>query len=61
VDPSTRSAILAVAIAFCAIFTFMTLAVAFQSSFDILSLAALIIIAMIGGGLIGALRNPPDD
>jgi hypothetical protein len=61
VDPSTRSAILAGAIGFCAFFLFMTVAVAFQSSFDIFTIAALVIVLLIGSGLIGAMRNPPDD
>jgi hypothetical protein len=60
-DPSTRSAVLGAAILFCVIFLFMTLAVAFQTSFDLFSLAALVIIGMIAGGLIGAIRNPPED
>jgi hypothetical protein len=61
VDPTSRSAVLAAAIFFCVIFLFMTLAVAAQSSFDIFTLAAVIIIAMIAAGLFGAMRNPPDD
>ena len=48
-------------VGFCVFFLFMTLAVAFQSSFDVITIAALLIVAMIGFGLLGAMRNPPDD
>ena len=58
-DPSTRSAILAIGLGFCGVFTYMTIAVAFDSGFDILTLTALIIVGMIAAGLIGAIRNPP--
>jgi hypothetical protein len=59
--PETRTAILAVGLGFCVIFTYMTFAVAADSGFDILSLSALLIVALILIGLIGAIRNPPDD
>jgi small neutral amino acid transporter SnatA (MarC family) len=61
VDPSTRTAIVAGAVSFVVFFLFMTVAVAFQTSFDLFTIAALLIVALIGAGLIGALRNPPDD
>ena len=60
-DPSMRTAILAGGLGFCLFFVFMTIAVAFDSNFDIFTLVALGIIAMIVLGLIGAIRNPPDD
>jgi hypothetical protein len=56
-----RTAALSVGLAFCLIFAFMTVAVAFDSTFDIFSLVALIIVGMIATGLIGAIRNPPED
>jgi hypothetical protein len=61
VDPSMRTAILAGGIAFCAFFVFMTFAVAFDSSFDLFTLISLGVIGLIALGLIGAIRNPPDD
>lgn len=60
-DPGMRTAILAGGLGFCLFFVFMTIAVAFDSSFDIFSVVSLVIIGMIVLGLIGAIRNPPDD
>jgi hypothetical protein len=60
-DPGMRSAILAGGLAFCAFFVFMTFAVAFDSSFDLFTVASLLVIGLILVGLIGAMRNPPDD
>jgi hypothetical protein len=61
VDPSMRTAILAGGLVFCVFFVFMTIAVAFDSSFDVFTLASLGVIGLIVLGLIGAIRNPPDD
>jgi hypothetical protein len=61
VDPEIRTAILAVGLGFCAIFTYMTFAVAFDSGFDVFTLAALLIVGLIFVGLVGAIRNPPND
>ena len=56
-----RSAFLLVALAFCLLFGGMTAAVAAQSGVDIFTAVSFLIVAMIGIGVIGALRNPPDD
>ncbi|MGH2924610.1 MAG: hypothetical protein ACRDK1_01415 [Solirubrobacterales bacterium] len=56
-----RSAFLVGALIFCLGFGGMTAAVAAQSGFDIFTLIAFGIVAMILIGLFGALRNPPDD
>jgi hypothetical protein len=56
-----RSAFLLVGLAFCLVFGGMTAAVAAQSGVDIFTVVSFLIVAMIGIGLIGALRNPPDD
>jgi hypothetical protein len=56
-----RSAFLLVALAFCLLFGGMTAAVAAQSGVDIFTVVSFLIVAMIGIGVIGALRNPPDD
>jgi hypothetical protein len=56
-----RSAFLLVALAFCLVFGGMTAAVAAQSGVDIFTVVSFLIVAMIGIGVIGALRNPPDD
>jgi hypothetical protein len=60
-DPDLRTALLAIAVVFCGAFAAMTLAVAADSGFDIFTVVSLSIVAMIGIGLIGAIRNPPDE
>ncbi|MDP9227903.1 MAG: hypothetical protein M3M99_02485 [Actinomycetota bacterium] len=57
----TRGALLACGIAFCGLFAAVTIMVALDSGFDILTVLSLLIVAMIGSGLIGAIRNPPRD
>jgi hypothetical protein len=59
--PEVRTALLLVGIVFCLGFTAMTLAAAAESGFGILTLLSLGIVALIGVGLIGAIRNPPDE
>jgi hypothetical protein len=71
VDPTLRTTLLALGIAFCAIFGGLTLFAAVKLGFglstygDLLGLGflliSLLVIAMIGGGLAGAIRNPPPD
>ncbi len=60
-DPGIRSAILGFGIAFCALFALMTISVAVESGFSILTIVSLLIVGMIATGLIGAIRNPPPD
>jgi len=59
-EPGTRTALLGFGIAFCAIFGLLSLSVAFDSGFSVLTVISLLIIGMIAAGLIGAIRNPPD-
>jgi hypothetical protein len=70
-DPDLRSALLGVGIAFCAVFGGLTIYAAVKlgaglSTFgDLLALGffavSILVIAMIAAGLIGAIRNPPDE
>jgi hypothetical protein len=60
-DPTTRSALLGFGLLFCAVFALMTISVAIESSFDIFTVISLLIVGMIAAGLIGAIRNPPDE
>ena len=60
-DPNVRTAILVGGLSFCVIFGGMTISVAAESSFDIFTVVALLIVGMIAAGLIGAIRNPPDE
>jgi hypothetical protein len=60
-DPDVRTALLAIGIVFCGAFAAMTLAVAADSGIDIFTVVSLLIVALIGIGLVGAIRNPPDE
>lgn len=70
-DPDLRNALLLVGLLFCGFFAAVTLYVIADTGLHlrtygdigaiILYGVSLLIIVMIGAGLIGALRNPPDD
>jgi hypothetical protein len=70
-DPDLRTALLGVGIAFCGVFAVLTiyaavnLGLGLRTFGDLLALGflavSLLVIAMIAAGLIGAIRNPPDD
>jgi hypothetical protein len=59
VDPDLRTALLVGALIFIGVFALMTVAVAVEYGFDVLTAAAALIILMLALPLIGALRNPP--
>jgi len=61
VSPGVRTALLVAGLTFCVLFAAMTISVATQYGFDIFSVTALLIIGMIGAGLVGAIRNPPEE
>jgi hypothetical protein len=56
-----RVAVLIVALAFLILFAALTLTVISQHGLDVLSVAALVILAMMGFGIVGALRHPPEE
>ena len=70
-DPDLRNALLIIGLLFCGFFAAVTLYVIVDSGLrlrtygDIGAIAlygvSLLIVVLIGAGLIGALRNPPDD
>ena len=60
-DPDLRTALLVTGIVFCLGFAGMTLTVAADSGFDIFTVISLLIVGMIGAGLLGAIRNPPNE
>ena len=60
-DPDVRTALLAAGLLFCGLFAAMTLAVAIEYGFDVFTVAAILILALIVPPLIGAMRNPPND
>jgi hypothetical protein len=59
VDPDVRAILLAAGLVFCGLFAAMTVAVAVQYGFDVFTVAAILILALIVPPLIGAMRNPP--
>ena len=70
-DPDLRNALLIVGLIFCGFFAAVTLYVIVDSGLRlrtygdigaiVLYGVSLLIVVMIAAGLIGALRNPPDD
>jgi hypothetical protein len=63
VSPDVRAAILTAGLVFCALFFVATVVAVIDSGFSgrgiFLGAVSLAIIAMIGLGLLGAIRNPP--
>jgi hypothetical protein len=53
-------AILAAVLAFIALLAGLTIAVAIEHGPDVLTLGSLLVLAMFGFGILGALRNPPE-
>ena len=70
-DPDLRTALLLLGLIFCGFFAAVTLYVIADTGLHVrtygdigaiaLYAVSLLIVVMIGAGLIGALRNPPDD
>ena len=70
-DPALRTALLLLGLIFCGFFAAVTLYVIADTGLHVrtygdigaiaLYVVSLLIVVMIGAGLIGALRNPPDD
>jgi len=56
-----RGVVLIVALAFVALLAALTIDVASRTGFDILTGAAILILAMFAFGIVGALRHPPDE
>jgi hypothetical protein len=55
----TRILVLGVALFFIAGFAFLTVAAVIEQGFTIASLLSVFILALLGVGIVGALRNPP--
>lgn len=56
-----QSTVFAVVLVFLVFFAAMTVSVALRSGLDVLVVLSFFILALIGFGVIGALRNPPPD
>jgi len=54
-----RLLVLGVALVFIAGFAFLTLSAILEQGFTLASLLSILILAMLGIGIVGALRNPP--
>jgi hypothetical protein len=60
VDRDLRTALLWGGLIFCGLFAGMTVAVALEYGFDIFTVAAIAILALLVPPLIGSLRRPPE-
>jgi hypothetical protein len=61
-----RTIILSVALLFIALFAYLTLRVLFDHGVHdlggfVLAVASLLVLLLLGVGIVGALRNPPDE
>jgi hypothetical protein len=56
-----RTAILVSALAMIALLAGLTLNVALRTGPDVLTVASVLILAMFGFGIVGALRHPPEE
>jgi hypothetical protein len=56
-----RNAVLAAALALIGLLAFLTLRVAVEHGVDILVVISLIVLALLGFGVLGALTTPPDE
>lgn len=57
----TRNATLAAALLLIGLLAFLTIRVAAEHGVDVLVVLSLIILALLGFGVLGALTTPPDD
>jgi hypothetical protein len=58
---NARNAALAAALALIGLLAFLTLRVAVEHGVDVLVIVSLIVLAMLGFGVLGALTTPPDE
>jgi hypothetical protein len=56
-----QSAILAVALVFVILLAGLTISVTIEQGFDVLTVLSLLVLALIGFGVLGALLNQPPD
>ena len=56
-----RNAALVAALALIGTLAYLTLSVAIEHGVDVLVVVSLIVLAMLGFGVLGALTTPPDD
>jgi hypothetical protein len=56
-----QSTMMAVVVVFVVLFAAATIDVIVRTGFDVIAAFALLVLALIGIGVIGALRNPPNE
>ena len=56
-----RGVVLVAALAFIALLAALTIDVASRHGFDVLTGAAILVLAVLALGIVGALRHPPDE
>ena len=56
-----RSLILGVALVFIGGLAFLTMSVLIKDGPDVLTVLSILVLALFGFGIVGALTNPPDD
>jgi hypothetical protein len=57
----TRSLVLGASLALICLLAFLTLQVAIREGVDVLIVVSLVVLALLGFGVLGALTTPPDD
>ena len=58
---TARNAALAAALAMIALLAYLTVSVAVEHGVDVLVVVSLIVLALLGFGVLGALTTPPDE
>ena len=58
---TARNAALAAALAMIGLLAYLTVSVAVEHGVDVLVVVSLIVLALLGFGVLGALTTPPDD
>lgn len=56
-----QSTVFAVVVAFFVLFSALTISVVVEHGFDVITVMALLVLALIGFGVVGALLNQPPD
>lgn len=56
-----QNTVFVVVVVFVVLFAAMTIDVVARTGFDVITALALLVLALIGFGIIGALRNPPNE
>jgi len=58
---TARNAVLAAALAMIGLLAYLTVSVAVEHGVDVLVVVSLVVLALLGFGVLGALTTPPDE